>query len=175
MAAGRKRGRLSCIPLAAEFADPIANRAASDAKAIGDAGQWLLLDEHRPKGLVAAVRAIAWLEKKRRVGLAVHDRPPCNMSSICPSCGRQYDMFAESRTTSKSVKNPAKSRVLALRRCCRGKSFRQPCRRKFDDKTAAEISKFPAKTGPATLKMSSHFAPRKSAINGHHLSSLSLL
>jgi hypothetical protein len=161
--AGRKGGRLSCVALAAEFADPIANGATTDAKAIGDARQRLLLDENRPKGLVAAVPTIGRLEKERRVGLAVHDRPPCNMSSIFPSHGHQYDMFADSRTTPKSVNNPVKSTVLALRRYCRGDSLRRPCRGKFDDKAAAETFKFPAKTSPPTLKMSSNFAPRKSA------------
>jgi hypothetical protein len=155
---------MSCIPLAAEFADPIANRAASDAEAIGDAGQRLLLDENRPKGLIAAVRAVGRLEKERRVGLAVHDKPPCNMSSIFPSYGRQYDMFAESPTTPKSVTNPVTSRVLALRRYCRGKSLRRLCRGNFNDKSAADTFKFPAKSSLVTLKMSSNFAPRKSAL-----------
>ena len=127
-AEGRKGGRLSCIPLTAEFADPITNRAATDAEAIGDAGQRLLLDKNRPKGLVAALRAIGRLEKERRVGLAIHDRPPCNMSSIFSSYGRQYDMFADSRTTPKNVKNPVKPRGLALRRSFRGKPLWRPCR-----------------------------------------------
>lgn len=105
-AVGRKGGRLSCVPLTAEFADPIPNGAASDAEAIGDAGHRLLLDENRSKGLVAAVRTIGRLQKERRVGLAVHDRPPCNMSSIFPSYGRQYDMFANPPTTPKDLKNP---------------------------------------------------------------------
>lgn len=125
---GRKGGRLSCIPLTAEFADPIANRAATDAEAIGDTGQRLLLDEHRTKGLVATLSAMGRLEKERRVGLAVHDRPPCSMSSIFPSYGRQYDMFADSRTTPKNVTNPVKPGGLALRRYCRGKPLWRPCR-----------------------------------------------
>ena len=119
---GRKGGRLPGVMLAAEFADPIANGAATDAKAIGDVGQRLLLDENRPKGLVTAVPTIDRLEKERRVGLAVHDRPPCNMSSIFPSYGRQYDTFADSRTTSKNVKNSLKPRVLAICRYFRGKT-----------------------------------------------------
>jgi hypothetical protein len=108
--------------MAAEFADPIANSAASDAEAIGDAGQRLLLDENRAQGLVAAMHTIGRLEKERRVGLTVHDRPPCNMSSIFPSHGGQYDMFADSRTTPKNVKNAVKPRVLALRRYFRGRT-----------------------------------------------------
>ena len=105
-AVGRKGGRLPSVPLAAEFADPVANGAASDAKAIGDLGQRLLLDENRPKGLIPAMPNAGRLEKERRVGLAVHDRPPCNMSSIFPSYGRQYDMSRRFPAKTKNSRKP---------------------------------------------------------------------
>jgi hypothetical protein len=71
--------------LSAELADPVANGPVTDAKAIGDPRQRLALDEDRPEGLVSAMPCVGRLEKELTVFLAVHDKPPCNVSSIFSS------------------------------------------------------------------------------------------
>jgi hypothetical protein len=70
--------------LSAEFAEPVADGPVPDAKAIGDFRQRPALDEHRPEGLVSAMPRVGRLEKELLVYLAVHDKPPCNVSSIFP-------------------------------------------------------------------------------------------
>jgi hypothetical protein len=73
---------LSSIVLPAELADPVANGPVTDGKAIGDLRQRLALDEDRPEGLVSAMPSVGRPEKELLVDLALHDKPPCNVSSI---------------------------------------------------------------------------------------------
>jgi hypothetical protein len=73
---------LSPIVLPAELADPVANGPVTDGEAIGDIRQRLTFDEDRPEGLVTAMPSVTRPEKVPLVDLAVHDEPPCNVSSI---------------------------------------------------------------------------------------------
>jgi hypothetical protein len=75
---------LSPINLPAELADPVAKGPATDGEAIGNLRQRPTRDEDRPEGLVAAMPSAGRPEKEPLVDLAVHDKPPCDVSSILP-------------------------------------------------------------------------------------------
>jgi len=70
--------------LPAEVADPVANGPATDGEAIGDLRQRPTLDEDRPEGLGAAMPSAGRPEKEPLGDLAVHDKPPGDVSSIFP-------------------------------------------------------------------------------------------
>jgi hypothetical protein len=79
-------------------------------ESISNFGQGPMLDKNRSQRLVTTMPSVRRLEEKRFVRLAVHDKPPCKMSSIYPSHGRQYDTacdFPARAKNSKTPRNPA--------------------------------------------------------------------
>ena len=161
--AGRKGGRLLTVPLAAEFADPIANGATMNRESISNLGQGPMLDKNRSQRLVATMPGVGRLEKKRFVRLAVHDKPPCKMSSIYPSHSQQYDTAGDLRPRAKNRAKAVESVHMAPPPCPTRDPAEPPSPPKLNDKSATENLKTPGKADDPPAKMSLNYGLRKSA------------
>jgi hypothetical protein len=89
---------------------------------------------------------------------------PATCHPFYPFRGRQYDTSVDSRPRPNSSKTPANRAPEAAPALPVEKADRAVPRQKFDDKSAAETKKTPRKPGRRTRKLSSNFAPRKSAL-----------
>jgi hypothetical protein len=137
----------------------------TDSKAIGHRRQGLAFDKNHSQDLIPSLPRVGRLQEERRVHSMVHGGPPCKLSSNFASQGSQLDTIASSPPRAKTARKREKPALRAGTPVRRKMPAARHRTEKLDDTSRIATPEFSGKPGPSAAKVSSHFGPRKSALN----------